>query len=327
MSGLPATQPLPYPNVQARALWNWNTSTNPPTVVSYPSGQVTKSGLLPNDLQNFVGVPLQFYGNPPTPVPPATIIQWIQWAEQSIEAETSILLTQTWVAAPPEITIAASSAAGVDNTNGGGQQLGFDYDMEDAPYDFFFPRAQDEGWMVQQLRYKPLKSLTYDNTDYTAIKNYAYIYPLLSEYFKVPPTWYVEDHDAAFIRLVPAANVQMLPLFAMQLAFMGFAESIPGGIHLQYTAGLTPLDYKSKYSFVSELILAKAAIRALSSIQGTINLGMLENRMSVDGMDYTTKFDPRGPYNGLIREFKEQEKDLMRRLRDIVGGPILITLH
>ena len=49
--------------------------------------------------------------------------------------------------------------------------------------------------------------------------------------------------------------------------------------------------------------------------------------MSVDGMDYMTKFDPKGPYNGLIREFKAQEKDLMRRLRDIVGGPILITLH
>lgn len=326
MSGA-VTQPLPSPIVSPRALWTWNTSVSPPVVISYPSGEITKSGILPNDLQNFVGVPLQFYGNPPSPVPPTVIIKWIQWAEQSIELDTSCLLTQTWVAAPAERTLAATNAAGLNTVNGGGMKMGYDFDVSEAPYDFFFPRAQDEGWMIQQLRYKPLQSLQYDEEEYTALKNYSYIYPLLSEYFKVPPTWFVEDADAALIRLVPAANVQMLPLFAMQLAFMGFAESIPGGIHLQYTAGLTPNDYRSKYSFVSELVLCRAAIRALTSIQGTLNMGMLESHISVDGMEYMTKFDPRGPYKGLIVEFREQEKDLLRKLRDLVGGPILINLH
>ena len=59
----------------------------------------------------------------------------------------------------------------------------------------------------------------------------------------MPPTWFVEDEDFGLIRLVPAANVQMLPLFAMQLAFMGFAESIPGGLWFQYTAGLNNSEY------------------------------------------------------------------------------------
>lgn len=325
MSGASSTQPLPYPIVTPKALWTWDTTQNPAVVQSYPSGQVTKTGLLPNDLQAFAGVPLQYYGNPPTPVPNSVLLQWIRWAEDRIEVETAVLLTQSWVAAPPELTIPATSAAGLQTPSGRMIQ-GTDYDVEDAGYDFFFPRFQDEGWGIQQLRHRPLKSLTYDNTDYTAIKNYAYIYPLLNEYFRVPPTWFVEDHDAAFIRLVPATNVQMLPLFAMQLAFMGFAQSIPGGMHLQYTAGLTPMDYNSKYSFVQELVLSRAAIRALSSIQGTVNLGMLENRISIDGLDYSTKYDKGGPFKGLIDEFKLQEKQLLRQLRDLVGGPTLITL-
>lgn len=322
----PETQTLVAPIVSPRALWTWDTTQTPAVVKSYPSGQVTKTGLLPQDLANFVGVPLQFYGNPPTPVPNSVLIQWLRWAEDRIETETAILLTQTWVAAPPELTIAAAQAAGLSPVDGYMKQ-GTDYDLEDAAYDFFFPRAQDEGWMIQQLRYRPLKSLTYDNSDYTAIKNYAYIYPLLSEYFRTPPTWFVEDHDAAMIRLVPAANVQMLPLFAMQLAFMGFAESIPGGIHLQYTAGLTPMDYRSKYSFMQELVLCRAAIRALSSIQGGINLGMLESKIDVDGLGYGTKYDTKGPFNGLIERFKTEEKDLKRIARDLCGGPNFLILH
>ncbi len=198
--------------------------------------------------------------------------------------------------------------------------------MADAGYDFMFKNAQDEGWMAQTLRYRPLQSVAYSDTDYTAIKNTCFVYPLLNTYYRMPTTWNVEDHDFGYVRFVPAANVQMLPLFAMQLAFMGYAESVPGAINFQYTAGLTPFDYQSRWSFMKELVLAEASIRALAAIQGTINLGQLSQRTSVDGLSYEVKFDPNGPYAGLIKMQKSRRKDLMDLARSKVSGPMITFL-
>src|ERR1700744_5741714 len=101
--------PAPLPNtafggggtplVTTTALWNWDKSGLQPVVSGFPSGYgtftPTKTGLTPQDLQNFVGVPIVYYGNPVVPVPPSVIQQWIRWAEDEVEQETSILLTQT----------------------------------------------------------------------------------------------------------------------------------------------------------------------------------------------------------------------------------------
>ncbi len=318
------------PLVPTGALWTWDTSTKPqPTVTGYPTtGGPTKTGLMPQDLQNFVGVPIQYYGNPPTPVSSGTMLGWIRYAEDWVEQETTLLLTQTWVASPPTRQPTATNATGliVNPASSGVQQLGVDYDLEDAPYDFFFPRAQDEGWMVQSLRYRPVRSATYSALDYTSIKNIAYIYPLLNDFFRVPPTWYVEDSDFGLVRLVPAANVQMLPLFAMQLSFMGFAQSIPGGLWLQYTAGLTANDYISRFSFIKQLVLAQAAIQALMTIQGTLNFGATQYNINVDGLQYQTQYPKSGPYSGLIEQFTRMRTDLLQTAFNKVSGPMLITL-
>ncbi len=319
--------------VYTRALWNWDTSQSPP-VVSGWGGQPTKTGLLPADLQSFVGVPLSYYGNPSTPVPSTTQIQWIRWAEDWVEQETNLLLTGTSIASPPALTQAEVGAIGivVSSGSGGIQQIGMDYDLEDAAYDFFFERAQNEGWMYQMLRYRPIRRYMDFGVNmpalqnYTAVTNVAYIYPLLSEFFAVPPSWYVEDRDFGLIRLVPAANVQMLPLFAMQLAFMGFAASVPGGIWFQYQAGLTNNDYLTKFSFVKQLVLATAAVQALQSIQGTVNLGIVEQRVIVDGLQYGTRYDARGAYIGLIDQFSKMRDALKETAKGMVTGPMLIAL-
>ena len=133
--------------------------------------------------------------------------------------------------------------------------------------------------MYQTLRYRPVQSMGYSPANPTAVKNIAFIYPLLNVFFRLPRAWIVEDRDYGLIRMVPATNTQMLPLWAMQLAFMGFAESLPNGLWFQYTAGLTPNDYNSRFSFMKELVLAEAALTALNSIQGTINLGELNPKL------------------------------------------------
>src|SRR5271167_1360658 len=83
-SGLP-------PITATKALWTWDTSTTWPTVVSYANGQPTKTGLLPSDVANFIGLPLVIYqpnGLPPITIPDSTILSWIRWAEDSIEQDT-----------------------------------------------------------------------------------------------------------------------------------------------------------------------------------------------------------------------------------------------
>lgn len=310
--------------VVCRALWTWDTSGLNPVAIGYGDQETpTKTGLTPDDLRAFVGVPIQT-GNPPVQVDDQTILRWIRWTEDRVEQQTGLLLCPTWVASPPTRTAEESLAVGLVTSGAGGQQLGIDYDKRDAAYDFFFPRSQDEGWMIQNLRYRPLRGI--HATDYTAVKNLAYIYPLLNTFFRAPPSWEVEDYDAALIRLVPAANVQMLPLFAMQLAFTGPADSVPGGMWFQYTAGLDANDYNSNWSFVLQLVLSLAAVQALSTIQTSINFGVAEVQVTVDGLGQKLGYDKRGPYAAAIDRFTQQAKDLMKEVKNKISGPNFIVI-
>lgn len=317
--------------VTTAAMWSWSNAGTANAVVSgYSSGANTKTGLQPTDLQNFVGVPLQLFNTkPPTPVPPNQQLQWLRWAEDWVEATTGLLLCQSWIASPPANTPAQALASGITPTSSGGYQvLGIDYDIEDAAYDFFYPRARDEGWMIYSLRFKPVKDTLYGPQTpeaANAIKNISYIYPLLNEFFRVPPSWQVEDHDFGLIRLVPSANVQMLPLFAMQLAFMGFAESVPGAIWFQYKAGLTKADYSGRWSFIQQLVLAEASCMALRAIQGTINMGVQEYKIFVDGLQYGTRYSPNGPFGYLIDSFTKQRNELLAQAMSKTAGPVFST--
>ncbi len=311
--------------VTSKTLWTWDTSGPVPLVTGYNGSQITKTGLMPDDLQNYVGVPLQYYGNPPRAVASGTVIGWIRAAEDFVEQQTTILLTPTWVASPPSPTNLVNSQIGLTSTIYGGQQMGKDYDLEDAPYDFVFQKAQNEGWSILQYRYRPLRNFAF-GVDRKATKLYAYIYPLLSAYFNVPPSWFVEDLDFGVLRLVPAENVQMLPLFAMQLAFMGFAESVPGAIWVQYTAGLSDNDYRGRFSFMKQLVLAQAAIYALQSVQGTINMGIMRHSTLVDGVQYQAQYSEKGPFGALIDRFERTREQLLDVAIQNVSGPMYITI-
>ena len=317
------------PFVTSKALWTWDTS-NPtrPVPIGFPSGAATKTGLLPNDLKTYAGVPFTQVGVTNLSVIPDNIVySWIRWAGDWVEQSTSIALTQTWFAAPPTQGFMQTNGAGITTTSGKESQvLGIDYDMYDPPYDFFFERAQDEGWIYQNLRWAPLRPIVNPDGTFqsTAMVNYSMIYPLLSEYFKIPPTWFVEDQDFSLLRIVPAANVQMLPLFAMELAFMGFAESIPGGLWFQYTAGLMPYDYQTRFSFMKELVLSQAAITALQSLQGSINMGLREMSTDVDGLRTTMRYDEKGPYAGIIKQFMIRRDELLKLASQNIGGPHIV---
>lgn len=336
----------PTPPVPDVALWKWDTTGPLALPIGFPVSGVggvsgstfysqTKTGLLMSDLQAYVGVPLVYNGNPPSPVSPETAQQWIRYAEDTVEQETSILLCQTWVASPPAQSTIAATAIGIQTNSGKGFQVrGFDYDLEDAAYDFFFQRAQDEGWVYLTTRYRPVQSISYggvgglsaDIAGNTAIKNTSFIYPLLNQFFRMPTSWNVEDRDYGYIRYVPATNVQMLPLFAMQLAFMGFAESVPGAIWLQYTAGLTAYDYATRWSFMKQLVLAEAAIIGLNVIQGTVNFGAEAVKLTVDGLNYETKYNPKGAYAGLISSITDRRDKLMFMAKTKVAGPMMAVL-
>jgi hypothetical protein len=317
--------------VDSKAQWTWSApvSGQASIVLGYPSKSgATKSGVVPADLAAYIGIPLQTY-NPTVPVPDAVATNWIRWAEDKIEQDTNIRLCQTWIAAPPAKTSQAVNALNI-GVQYNYQQLGVDYDFEEPAYDFFFQRAQDEGWMYNHLRWRPVKGVdVVDPTgiinaaNFTGTKNISYIYPLLNEYFRAPQNWVVEDQNRGLVRLVPATNVQMLPLFAMQLAFMGFAESVPGGLWFQYTAGLTANDYNANWSFMTELVLVRASIRALRTMQMSINLGVTEGRLQVDGLMRSVKYDARGPFAGQITEFMAEEKALLKTARSKVGMPYM----
>lgn len=313
----------PVPTV---AQWSWEAVTFPngnswPQAVAFGTGYQTKSGLQISDLQNFVGVPTVIQGNPPTPLSDQQLLGILRQAEDWVETTGGVMLTPTWIASPPATSYQEVEAIGLVTTSPpqSGQILGVDYDYLDIGYDFVYRKYLFESWGNLQLRWKPLIDVQY----------LAYIYPLLSEFFNIPLSWVVEDHDYGMIRLVPAANVEMLPLFAMQLAFMGFAQSLPQAIWLQYTAGLTPVDYQTRFSFIPTLILSAAACILLPILQGSINMGATSRQIGVDGLVQAVKWPSSGAaFAGLIQTFMAQRNDLMNNtlIPLVRGGPTFTVL-
>lgn len=304
--------------IQTNALWTWDQATNPPVLEGYYKRALSKTGIMPSDLKAFCGVPLVRYGRPPQPVPDAELMDHIRSAEDMIEQDTGCLLCPTAVASPPTRNEQQALAAFVIGRGPGGAQVqGIDYDLADAAYDFKFDRAQEDGWLIQSMRYKPLRIFD-DST--TAIKQISYNYPLLADFFRIPPTWYVEDLDFGLVRIVPSVNVTMLPLFALQLSVQGYSNSVPGGIWYQYTAGLTPLDYQTRFRFIRELVLCRAAQVALMTLQGTVNQGLESSSVLQDGVQTQFKYRTGGAYKDLIDNFKARDDSLTLRAINQVGG-------
>ncbi len=309
------------------AQWTWNLTGTQPVVVSYPTTNgPTKSGLMPIDVTNYLQMTVQQFTNPPVPVSDAVMLQWIRWAEDDIEQETNIRLCQTWIAAPAARNLNETGLLRLGTTNLY-QQLGVDYDFSEPAYDFFFERAKDEGWLYQRLRWRPVQGVDMvdpagiiNPQNFTGVKNIAFIYPLLDEFFRLPQTWLVENQARGLVRMVPATNVQMLPLVAMQLAFMGFAQSVPGGLWFQYTAGLTANDYNANWSFMRQLVLAKAGATALIAIQTSLNMGVLETLTQADGLALRTKYGEKGPFYGTIQNLQAEVKRLTLRAKMAGGG-------
>jgi hypothetical protein len=301
------------------ALWTWNTTDlNNPFVTGYYNNTPTKTGLLPNAVRQFAGVPLVKYGKPSTPVSDEEIFEFLRSAEDDIEQESGILLTPTMVASPPTRSAQQSLAAGIiGRAPNGGQQQGCDFDLMDAPYDFKFDRAREDGWLIQSMRYKPLR--IYDDS-ITAIKRLSYVYPLLNQFFTIPTTWLQEDLDFAILRVVPSVNVTLLPLFALQLAVQGFSDSVPGGMWYWYSAGLSQNDYATRFRFIKQLVLCESVITALSVCQGTVNQGLESSAVLTDGVQTQYKYRQGGAYADLIKRFKAQRDDLMAKASMAVGG-------
>ena len=317
--------------ISTQALWTWTApvSGQAAQVVSFPtiSGAATKTGLTWQDLQNYMGTQIVNFGPPPVPVDPAVITGWIRQAEDDVETVTNIRLCQTWVAAPAAKTNQQKMALNLAPELGTMfQQLGVDYDYEEPGYDFEFERWRDEGWGYTRLRCRPIKSISlFDPTGIVSsnavgTKNVAFIYPLLNEFFRMPSTWVVEDQNRGLIRFVPATSVQMLPLFAMQLAFMGFAQSVPQGLWFQYTAGLTAADYVSDWNFMKQLVLARAAVTAFQSMQFSISFGAIELQTTADGLSQRIRFSDKGPFIAMITQQQQIVKDLEKRAKSKTGG-------
>jgi len=312
-----------------QAQWTWSAPVDgePPTVLGYPTTDgPTKSGLMPGDLSNYILLPLQTYANPPIPVPDAVAVQWIRWAEDDIENETNIRLCQTWIAAPPAKTQTETQLLRL-GTQYNYQQLGVDYDFSEPAYDFFYQRAKEEGWLYQRLRWRPVKGVDVADPsgilnpqNLNGVQNMAFIYPLLNEFFRMPQNWIVEDQNRGLVRFVPSTNVQMLPLFAMQLAFMGFAQTVPGGLWFQYKAGLTANDYANNWSFMRQLVLARAGMVALTAMQTSLNMGAIETFTQADGLALRTRYSEKGPFYGAITALQGTADRLIKRAKQMGGG-------
>jgi hypothetical protein len=315
--------------VQTQSLWTWTAPIQgqQASVVSFPTvpGSPTKTGLTPQNLRDYIQIPIMQYGPPPVPVSDQVITDWIRYAEDEVETKTNIRLCQTWIAAPA--AKARPYAQSLDLvTQTGFQQPGVDFDFEEPGYDFLYERWRDEGWGYLRMRWRPVKSVSYYDatgdisSNITGIKNVAFIYPLLNDFFRMPQSWMVEDQNRGLIRFVPATSVQVLPLFEMQLTFMGFAQSVPQGLWFQYTAGLTAADYAGEWRFMKQLVLARAAITVFQAIQTSLSMGATEIQTTADGLSQRFRFSEKGPFAAQIGQQEKVVADGLKTAKMKCGG-------
>ena len=101
---------------------------------------------------------------------------------------------------------------------------------------------------------------------------------------------------------------------------------MPGALWFQYTAGLTPNDYASQWSFITQAILAKTAATALARIQTSVNLGQIEQQTQVDGLSYKVRYSEKGVFSGAIADYEKEAKSLTREAKTKVSGPMMGSL-
>ena len=75
-----------------------------------------------------------------------------------------------------------------------------------------------------------------------------------------------------------------------------------------------------------QLVLSQAAIIGLQSVQGTISMGASEYKMTVDGLQYGTRYAANGPFGFLIDQFTKNRDSLLATALSKVAGPVLSTL-
>jgi hypothetical protein len=71
---------------------------------------------------------------------------------------------------------------------------------------------------------------------------------------------------------------------------------------------------------MKQLVLAKAAERALRGMQLSVNIGAIEFQTQADGLQYRAKYDPRGAFNGQIKEMQQESMRLLKRAKQMGGG-------
>ncbi len=295
------------------ALWTW--SSGLPVSFGNDSNNIpkqTKSGVAPADIANVAGVNLVYNSATPTPMSNALLLSLIRSAEDEIETTLGMFLCPTRVAAPAILHNFGVVGTIVNNIP---QTLGVDYDVADAGYDFVYDRWWGGSWGAMQLRYRPIQR----------IESFFLVYPLLNMVSQIPLPWFDEilDKPTGLVRTVPSTNIQLLPLFSNMIAVLGPGQSIPGALRFQYVAGFTDGEISGQYSFLKQLVIYKTVIMALGIAQGSISKGFKTLDVTVDGMRRAVGYSEKGPYYGLIQEFRATARTLEQKAEDLVGGPIM----
>ncbi len=272
----------------------------------------TKSGVTSNDVCNVAGVDLVYSGATPTKMGETLIQSFIRSAEDEIEATLGMFLCPTRVAAPAVVHSFGSAASMIGNIP---QVQGQDYDVAEAPYDFIYDRWWGGAWGALQFRYRPIQK----------IEAFFLVYPLLNVVSQIPTEWFDEilDHQVGLIRTVPSTNLQLLPLFSNMIAVLGPGQTIPGVLRFQYTAGFTDAELSGQYRFIRQLVAYRAAITALGVAQGSINRGTKTLDVTIDGMRRAVGYSEKGPYYGLIQEFRQEAERLEAKAENLIGGPVM----
>lgn len=171
----------------------------------------------------------------------------------------------------------------------------------DAPYDYDPANFQGDRWGFFLTRHRPVISVV----------GVKFVYPSPTHtVLNVPSDWIRVDRKYGRVQFVPTSSPFLSPIGGLVMNNMASGRMLPQAIELEYTAGLTAAEIRSKYADLLDVVQKQAVTKIIEdsfpAASGSVSADGLSQSMSVDLSKYHDMIDhainggPGGSNGGLM---------------------------
>jgi len=182
----------------------------------------------------------------------------------------------------------------------------------------FFVEAR-WGWVY--LDYRPIQS----------IERFFFSYPgtAFAQSYNVPVDWLQADPKFARVQIVPTHGEAIIASFnAWVLSVLAGGRGLPQSIYVDYTAGLSREKLLAEHQDLLELVRIRTTLGLFPALTNIRTGGLGSRSLSLDGLSRSESYGAGkwGAYSGVIEQYKEREKAIVKTWRESERGVLAMVL-